>query len=146
MFRTKLQETFILTDCIFYDPTTSDQSSNYFINTSGGASLSYQNGYYILSLGTSSNYVDLRSIASSVKGKTVNFEVDVVLNGASVRTRVYNGGIVLKSSPYTTTDGTIRVEDVTIPNDENTVFFRLERRYTDDGNSISFKNFKVYLV
>lgn len=133
-------------DAIFYDDASSDKSSNYYINSHYGTTLTYNNGYYILSLGTSANYADLRSITNDVKGKTVNFEVDVVLNGASVRTRVYNGNNPFKSSAYTTTDGTITLENIEIPSDATSIILRLERRYTDDGNSIKFKNWRVYSV
>ena len=137
---------FSLIDAIFYDDASTDQSSGYYINSVGGTSLSYSDGYYILSFGTSSTYVDLRSIVDDVKGKTVNFEVDVVLTGAEVRTRVYNGNTAIKSSEYTTTDGTILLENIEIPSDATNVPFRLERRNTSTASSIKFKNWRVYSV
>ena len=130
--------------CIYRDYATSDNKSNYYINGSGGTTLNWSNGYYVLGLGASSNYVDLKSITDNVKGKTVNFKVDVVLNGTSIRLRVYNGNTVLANSPYTTSDGTVKVENVAIPSDATSILFRIERRYLTDGDSIKFKNFVIY--
>ena len=81
-----------------------------------------------------------------MKGKTVNFEVDVVLTGAEVRTRIYNGNTAIKSSEYTTTDGTILLENVEIPSDATNITIRLERRNTSTVQSIKFKNWRVYSV
>ena len=129
---------------IFRDYATSDNKSNYYINGAGGTTLTWSNGYYVLGLGSSSNYVDLRSITNNVKGKTVNFRVDVVLNGASIRLRVFNGSTPLASSAYTTSDGTVKLENVAIPSDATSILFRIERRFLTDGDSIKFKNFVIY--
>ena len=139
-------EIYELIDAIFYDDTSTDQSSSYYINSTGGTNISYSDGYYVLSFGTSATYADLRSITNDVVGKTVNFEVDVVLTGAEVRTRIYNGNTPIKSSEYTTTDGTILLENVEIPSDTTGVAIRLERRNTSTVSSIKFKNWKVYSV
>lgn len=130
--------------CIYRDYATSDNKSNYYINGAGGTTLTWSNEYYVLGLGSSSNYVDLKSITDNVKGKTVNFKVDVVLNGASIRLRVFNGGTVLGNSAYTTSDGTVKVENVAIPSDATSIMFMIERRYLTDGDSIKFKNFVIY--
>lgn len=132
--------------CIYRDYATSDNKSNYYINGAGGTTLTWSNEYYVLGLGSSSNYVDLKSITDNVKGKTVNFKVDVVLNGASIRLRVFNEGTPLASSAYTTSDGTVKVENVAIPSDATSILFRIERRYLTDGDSIKFKNFRIYSI
>lgn len=131
---------------LYYDPTTSDRTSDYYYNPNYGT-LSYSDGYYILSMNGTANYVNLRnSIANPiVKGTTFNFKVDLVLNGASVRLRVYDGSTPVKTSEYTTTDGTLLLEDITIPsNSTNSILLRIERRYNNDGDSIKFKNFTIY--
>lgn len=144
MFQSEIYE---ILDCIFYDNTLSDNSSAYYLNTSGGTSISYSNGYYILNFGTLATYVDIRSITDKVKGKTVNFEVEVVLTGAEVRTRVYNGNTPIKSSEYSTKDGTITLENIEIPFDATGIIFRLERRTTATPvPTIKFKNWKVYQI
>lgn len=132
--------------CIYRDYATSDNKSDYYITGAGGTTLTWSNEYYVLGLGSSSNYVDLKSITDNVKGKTVNFKVDVVLNGASIRLRVFNGGTPLASSAYTTSDGTVKVENVAIPSDATSILFRIERRYLTDGDSIKFKNFRIYSI
>ena len=135
-----------LLDASYYDDTTTDKHTDYYNITSSGVYVTYNDGYYTLTLGTGNNYVDIRK-ALDINGKTVSFSVDVVLNGASVRLRAFHsGGTPIVSSSYTTTDGTITLEDIEIPSDATGTIFRLERRYTTDGDYIQFKNFTVYVT
>ncbi|MCR5027196.1 MAG: hypothetical protein K6A34_07130 [Methanobrevibacter sp.] len=139
-----LQETYELIDAIFYDATSSDNSSNYYYNPNGGVSFSYQNNWYVLNLGTSANYVQLNGLTDNVKAKTINFEVELELNGASTRLEVYASDTRIGYSAYSTTNGVLSISDLAIPSDATNVFFRVVRRYTDDGNSIKLKKWRVY--
>lgn len=130
------------TDTIYYDDNTSNKSSNYQTNSTQNNALTYNNGYYVL---TNANYVSLNSITADVKGKTVSFEVDAVLNGASARLEVYiNEDTKIGQTLYSTTDGTFKLTNVVIPSDATSVSFRLSRQFTDDGTSIKFKNWQIY--
>lgn len=145
-YDTLLQETYELIDAIYYDTATSDQSSNYYYTPIGGVSFSYQNNWYVLTLGTSANYVQLNGLTDNVKGKTINFEVELELNGASTRLEVYADSTRIGYSPYSTSNGVLSISDLAIPSDATNVYFRIVRRYTDDGDSIKFKNFKLYQI
>lgn len=140
-------EIYELIDAIHYDDASVDRTSDYYYNPNYGT-LTHSDGYYTLSMNGVANYVNIKSaIGNNVKGTTFNFEVDVVLNGASVRTRVYEGTTPIASSPYTASDGTITLENVTVPSDStNNISIRLERRYNNDGDSIKFKNYTIYPV
>ena len=141
-------EIYDVLDCIYYDDMSSDTSSNYYVNTANN-SIGYNNGYVTITANTSTSgnlYVDLRSLTNDLIGKTVNVEVDVVLNGVSARLRILKNGSSLMNSEYTTSDGTITLQNVDLTETADSYFIRLETRNTAIGDSIQFKNLKVYPI
>ena len=142
-------ETYEVFDCIYFDGVTSDTSSNYYVNSSY-TTIAYSNGYITLTALTSVSgnlYVDLRSLTSSLKGKTVNIEVDCVLNNVETRVRLMKNGSTLKTTEYTSTDGTFTLENVDCTDGTATTYYiRIETRNASANDTIRFKNLKVYPV
>ena len=121
-----------------------DTTSNYYIN-SNNVSIAYNNGYItVTSINTGTDQiVDLRSIANDLKGKTVNFEVEIDPNGMT--------GLVLRTVNLSPTksvsvvDGVNKLENVAIPSD-STVYLRIVKTNSTSGNSYKFKNIKIYPI
>ncbi len=142
-------DTYTFEDCIFYDPVKNDTNGKYYIQSTNGTTLTYDNNMLTLTGGTNTNqhYVDLRSIANLVRGETVNFSVDTILKGISARLEVRAGTTtssmpIVKNSTYTTEDGTITLHDIKIP-DKPYIVFRINPRYTSPGDTYLFKNWKI---
>ena len=140
-----LSEIFVIKDCIYYDPTTSDTSANYFSNTTNN-DIAYSNGYIVITskvTGTD-QLADLRGLTDNLKGKTVNAEFEVDTNGMT--------GLVLRTlnlSPnvaVNVSDGVNTLENVVIPSDASGVIFRLIKPNSTSGQSFKFKNVKIYSV
>ncbi len=140
-----VSETFVVTDCIYFDPVTSDTTSNYYIN-SNNVDISYNDGYIVI---TSKNtgremYVDLRSISEDIKGKTVNFEVEVDTNGITgIVLRTYN---ITPTASMNIVNGVNLLENVSIPSDANLPLFRITKTNSTSGQSFKIKNIKVYPI
>lgn len=138
-------ETYGIYDCIYYDLMASDTSSRYFYNSTNNT-LTYNNEYLeITSNNTGTDlFVDLRSLTDSIKGKTVNFEVELDTNGIT--------GLILRTlninplRSITLSDGVNVLENVVVPSDTSGAIFRLVKTNATSGMSFKFKNIKVYPV
>jgi len=139
-------EIYDVIDALFYDPATSDRSNAYYLNTTY-TSISYANNKYTVSYtGSSGAYVDIRSLTNSVLGKTVNVSVDIETSNVETRLRLINGSTPIASTEYISTDGTLELTGVEIPDTASSIIFRIESRNTQSGDSIKFKNWNVYFV
>ena len=140
-----VSEIFVIKDCIYYDPTTSDTSANYFSNTTNN-DIAYSNGYIVITskvTGTD-QLADLRGLTDNLKGKTVNAEFEVDTNGMTglvLRTLNLSPNVAVKVS-----DGVNTLENVVIPSDASGVIFRLIKTNSTSGQSFKFKNVKIYSV
>jgi len=143
MFQSEIYD---VIDAVFYDPATSDRSNAYYLNTTY-TSISYADNKYTISYtGSSGAYVDIRSLTNSVLGKTVNVSVDIETSNVETRLRVINGSTPIASTDYISTDGTLELTGVEIPDTASSIIFRIESRNTQSGDSIKFKNWKVYPI
>lgn len=127
---------------------STDTTANYYVNTANN-SIAYDSINKMIKLtGLSSNaiYFDIRSLTSSLTGNIVNIEVDVVLNGHDARLRVLKNGSSLMNSPYTSSDGTLKLENIDLTDTTNTYYIRVETRNTVANDTFSFKNLKIYPV
>ena len=143
---TVVSQPYEVLDCIYYDPVTSDTTSNYYINTSN-VTKEYSDGYIVItSINTGTDQiVDLRSLTDDIKGKTVNIEVEIDTNEMT--------GLVLRTvnlSPsnasVSVVDGVNKLENVVIPSDASNLYIRIVKTSSTSGNSFKFKNLKVYPV
>lgn len=140
-----LSETFSVIDAIYNDECTSDTTSNYYLNTNN-SSIAYSDGKIVVTaLNTNTIYCDLRSIANTVKGKTVSFQCDIVPNNCEARLEIYNYAGVSYNTDWVSTTTSLKIEDAVIPSDATTGFFRISMRNHSNGSSISFKNFAVWI-
>lgn len=148
-----LQETFVLYDTFYYDDTSTDTTSNYFINSQSGTSISYENNKVKITCGTQNgrNMIELRTPKAplaDISGKKVRFEVDLsavtrrmqcniiqTINGASVTT---NGEII-------TEDGTCYVEGDIDPT-ATLVRFQVIPVSSAQNDTYYLTNFKVYSI
>ena len=151
-----VSETYGLYDCIYYDGATSNKNSNYFIMSTDGTSISYENNSYKITCGsnTARNYVDLRSNnpalnVNDLKGKKVKFEVNITgLNGKSIRLDAWDSSTSLGTTPYSSSDGNRSLE-VTIPSNPTLLLFRvspLNNEVWHQGDTYYFKDFMIYPI
>ena len=129
-------------NAIFYDDATTDRNTEYYLNTTY-TSISHLNNEYEVTLGSAGQYVDLRSISSSLTGKTVVCSVDVELpTGVSARLRTYE----LSNSyatQYISGSGTLLLENIAV-GEATSGYFRIELKDVSDGDKFKFKNWTVY--
>ena len=145
-FRILQSEIYEVIDAIYYDPVTSDTTNNYYLNTTN-TSISYTDGKIVVTnLNNNGSYCDLRTLLNSVKGKTVRFKVDVEVTNLEARLEFLPKGSPTVYSNYTSTDATLQIDSIDVPNDATNGFFRINTRYGSEGASFKFKNFTVYLV
>lgn len=123
----------------------SDTTSKYWTNTNNNQ-ISYDGEYIEITSTTSSSeqLVDLRNLSSILKGKIVNFEVEIDTNGIT--------GLVLRTLNlpvlYSTSivNGVNVLENVVVPSDNTGLIFRIIKSNSTSGNSFRFKNVKIYPV
>ena len=139
-----VSEPYSLLDAIFFDGATTDNSSRYYVNTTH-TSIAFSTDHYELTFGADARYLDLRNIVDSVKGKTVNVEVDLELpTGASAYVRTQN----LSPNPQGTAvtgNATAKLENVVVPADNTNCYFRITFT-ASSGDVAKFKNFRIYPV
>ena len=151
MFRMVLQETFVIDDSILYDLFTSDTTSDYYYNDTGGTSLAFSNGSFILTGGSNNRYFQLGSnigITSNLarfKGKKLTLKVDVksITGNARVSIYEYGGGgfIQQKDSEYSNNDVLTVTTDNAISDTLTRLYLRVQVQNTDD--SVTLNNFRV---
>lgn len=129
---------------IYWDKVTSDNSSNYYVNTTKNSFTYNSNGYYVLSsINTGQDmYVDLRGYKDVINGKKVRFEADCELNGNTISIAITASGI--KTQNYTQ-DGVIYIEG-TVSSSSTTSYLRILKSNATSGDSIKIKSFLVYFI
>ena len=150
-------EPYPVTDCVYYDPVTSDTTSNYYINSDGGTSKAYDstNQRIVVSMGSNSGrwYIDCRTSNSALDlsallGKTVRFKVYIGgLNGSKNMKLVVQGA----NSPNETSnfiDDGYHYIDVTIPSDATLIRFTISPKTSDwsQNDTYYFKDFEIYPI
>lgn len=146
-----LQETFVIYDSILYDLMTSDTTSDYYYNNTGGTSLAFSNGSFILTGGTNNRYFQLGSntgVMSNLarfKGKKLTLEVDVksITGKARVSVYEYGGGAFIqqKDSEYSNEDVLTVTTDNAISDSITRLYLRVQVQNTDD--TVTMNNFRV---
>lgn len=134
------QNTWLL--CIYYDEGSSTNISNY--KGTSGTTISFDDEYYIIEYGTSGKNVELKTISEYVKGKTINFEADILTNGNPVAIRIIGDGDILISSTTSGQNGKFIIENFEIPSNLSNVYFRISGG--NSNTSIKFKNMKIYVI
>ena len=143
----KLKETYMITDCVFYDDMLSDTVSNYIFSTNQGNSLVSQNDGFLFSGGASARYFQRQyGDVSSLIGKTIRFEVTGVPSN-QWRLGIFpyaNGSYTTILGEYTTDSGTIHLDYTFDDNAMEHVLFRVYVNGT--GYTLKTRDFKVYLI
>ena len=136
---------------IYFDDATTDTNSRYYIYSGGGTSLTWNNGYLVLTLGSSGRYVRLRTDQYDVNnlvGKKVHFEAEIDANTSCyVRLLDDNTGTVYtRATGNEITKGVSQLE-YTIPSNCTQVLFQImPKNQSGSGETIKFKNFKIYVM
>ena len=133
---------FVIKDAFYLDNATSDQTSNYFLNTNNNSLTYNSNGYYILQSNATGTemYVDLRGKENLIKGRRVRFEADLELNGNTVSMAMTGTGIT--SQTYST-DGICYIEG-DVPSTITTTHLRISKATATSGDNIKIKSIRVY--
>ena len=153
-YRGLQSEIFVVTDALFYDTASSSASvSKYYTRTDLGNQLSYVDNVLVFTVGTSYTFVHIGgssgvSNVSDYTGKLLKFEVDVNPS-YKCRLRVYqtvNGtNSHLISSSWVTEASTISLE-ATLNSNATAISFRLDASENNQGETVTFKNWKIYSI
>ena len=137
-------EAYELEDCIYYDPATSDLNANYSFNSTY-TDFAFDSNKYILKNKGSTNaaWCEVRGVTNSVKGKRVTFSAECVLNSNEIRLEYFENGSRKTTSAYTSSNGTLVLEDISVPANVSTAYFRIAFRTAVQDSQITFKNFKI---
>ena len=139
-------ETYEIVDAIYYDPATSDRSSDYYLNTTYTSITFADNKYTLGYSGSTGAYVDIRSLTNALLGKIITVSVDVELGSVETRLQVINGSANVSATDYVTGTTTLKLENVELPSTSTQLIFRVTSRNVNNGDSIKFKNLKIYIV
>ena len=135
--------------CIYRDYATSDTNSKYYINSVGGTSLTWNNGYLVLSLGSSARYARLKTNQYDVNnliGKKVHFEAEIDADTSCYVQLLDDstGNVYTRATGNEITKGVSQL-DYVIPSNCTQVLFQIvPKDLTGSGGTIKFKNFVVY--
>lgn len=141
-----VSETYSVIDAIYNDDGTSDTKANYYWNTNNGSLANNDGRMVMTALNANTLYCDLRKIADTVKGKTVSYQCDVVPNNCEVRLEIYTtSGSANYYTDWISTGSILKLEDIFIPSDSATGFFRVLMRNNSTGSSFAFKNLAVWI-
>ena len=135
-------EIYELIDATYYDDTSSDKSSNYFV--ASGCSITHSTDKYIATMGSTYRFIELRTnsdLLNALKGKDVKFKVTIETSTNTTVRVMVNGTATGDNS--TSTDATIETSLVSIPSDATSVYFRIQGTVSSTFN---FKDFIVYIV
>lgn len=133
---------------IYFDDATTDTNSRYYINGAGGTSLTWNNGYLVLTLGSSSRYARLRTSQYDVNnliGKKIHFEAEIDANTSAYVQLLDDstGNVYTRATGNEVTNGVSRLE-YTIPSNCTQVLFQImPKDQSGSGGTIKFKNFKI---
>lgn len=154
-YRTIQSETYSIIDSILLDTCSSDTTSNYYYKDTGGTSLAFSNGSFVLTAGTSDRYTNMGTSngitnnLSRFKSKKLRFEVDAVSITGKARVSIleYGNGKFTQqvNSTYTSDTGTLSIDLPNAVSDNCTrLYLRVQVENTND--SVTFKNFRVYPI
>lgn len=144
-----VSDTYTVHSCIYRDYATSDTNSRYYINSIGGTSLSWNNGYLVLTLGSKGRYVRLKTgqyDVNNLLGKKVHFEAEI---DADISCYVQllddnTGNVYAKANGNEVTKGISQL-DYVIPSNCTQVLFQITAKdQTGSDGTIKFKNFVIY--
>lgn len=152
IFQSKI---YSLIDAILFDSCASDTTSSYFINNNGGTNLAFSNGSFVLTAGTSDRYTNMGTSTgittnlNRFKGKKLRLEIDAsnITGKARVSILEYGNGAFTQqvSSSYTSDTGTVSVDlPVAVSDTCTRMYFRVQ--VENENNSITFNNYRVYLI
>lgn len=143
---TFVSETYSVIDAIYNDDGTSDTKANYYWNTNNGSLANNDGRMVMTALNANTLYCDLRQIANTVKGKTVSYQCDIIPNNCEVRLEIYTkSGSANYYTDWISTGSILKLEDIFIPSDSTTGFFRVIMRNNSTGSSFAFKNLAVWI-
>jgi len=141
-------ETFVLIDALYNDTVSSDTSTSYYANN---CTLSFSNDKFVITRSANGQcHINLLTSVlslSSLVGKSLKFECDILEATANVRVQIYqqvSGSWSNVNSSYTT-NGTVSVQADTDAN-ATAVQFRLDCSNLGTDGTCSFRNFKIYYV
>ena len=142
-----LQETYEVIDAIYFDSASSDNTSRYAFNTSVGNSLTFEDGYYLMTGGNSSRYINYTmSNVSALIGKTIRIEADLnTSDNVALGIFPHNSeGYVNHLSNWFEGEGTFHFD---VELSDTTMDSCLFRVYVKTTNAtVEIKNFKIYPI
>lgn len=150
---TFVSETYSIYDCTYFDDTSTNTTSRYFINTQSGTSISYENNKVKITCGSQNgrNMIELRTPTipfASISGERVRFEVDLSGIPNSMRCNIIqtiNGTSVTTNGEIITEDGTCYVEADIDPT-ATLVRFQVRPISSVENDTYYITNFKVYPI
>ena len=141
-----------LIDAIYYDPCTSDTSSNYYILTNVGNEISFTGNSLRYTVGTSNKTIGYDTnyspiTASDYLGKTVRFSVNVNPSNQCrlAIAQLVNGSWRVVNSSYVSSQTTLTI-DGEIDENATRFAFRIDCNNGSSGDTVDFNNWTIYPI